>query len=57
MLPAKYLVLPLGFACLAGILLGIGIATKSDFHIRAGLAAMVGSGASLALTIAYLAAK
>lgn len=57
MLPVKYLVLPVGLACLAGILLGLGIVTKSEIHLRAGCAAMIGAVASLALTIAYLATK
>jgi len=57
MLPTKYLVLPVGLACLAGILLGLGIATKSEDHLRAGCAVMIGAAASLALTIAYLATK
>lgn len=57
MLPPKYLVLPLCIACLAATLLGLGFASKSDSYIRAGFAIMVGAGAILALTIAYLAAK
>ena len=57
MLPPKYLALPVALAGLAGILLGLGIATKSEVHFKAGLAAMIGAGASLALIVAYLAAK
>lgn len=57
MLPAKYLVLPVALAGLAGIFLGLGVATKSEVFVKAGFAAMLGAGASLALTVTYLAAK